>query len=405
MRRLCLVLAGVSIVLAAPALAQAPTFSIDFQGPMIGFPDSFVGAPITEGDILTTALPGPPGPNPPLPLIGPLPPGTMVGAFPGAPGSFPGGLGILPGLFGCVEVDALSYGLDVLTAISFGFFSVDEFAAGDGILIAPPSVNTEGSLGAGEASADVFMYLGPLVATPPGPPFGNTAAIDGDGFAPSGAPGVGLFEPNPPTPFLLPDPGDNVDALDVRTYPPEPGGPIYFSLDAAFPDPLEPFPPANCGTAVGNGFSGADVLVSFPGFLPALAIPAAALGLDILGPDTDDLDALLWDDADGTGTLTAVDAIAFSVRRGSAVIGAPDSAFGVPIEEGDVLTVPAFAGGFPAIFIAAEAAGLGTLRSGTAGPFGADDVDAIDLPEPGFGLQLAAGLAFLATVGRRRMKA
>ena len=41
--------------------------------------------------------------------------------------------------------------------------------------------------------------------------------------------------------------------------------------------------------------------------------------------------------------------------------------------------VPAFAGGFPAIFIAAEAEGLGTLRSGTAGPLGPDDVDAIDV--------------------------
>jgi hypothetical protein len=382
------------------------TFSIDSQGPMVGVLDSFVGFPITEGDVLTTALPGPPGPNPPLAGIGIVPPGTEVGAGPGAPGIVPGGLGIFPGVFGCVEIDALSYGRDVLNATSVGAFSVDEFASGVGA-IAPPDVFTEGVLGAAEASADVFDYLGPLVLTPPGPAIGNTARTDGDGLVPSGAPGVGLVEPNPPTPFGLPDPGDNLDAVDLDTTVNDLAGFIYFSLDSAFPDPLEFFPPVNCGTAAGMGFSGADVLVSFAGGFPALAIPGFALGLDLFGIGTDDLDALTWDDADGTTTLTPADTIAFSVRRGSAVIGAPDSAFGVPIEEGDVLTVPAVAGGFPAIFIAAEAAGLGTLRSGTPNPFGfADDVDAIDIavPEPGFGLQIAAGLAFLVMLGRGRRK-
>ena len=113
------------------------TFSIDVQGPTVGGPDSFVGAPITGGDILTTAFPfGPPGPNPTFPLIGVFAPGTMVGAGPGAPGIFPGGLGIFPGLCpdfsGVVipEVDALSYGFDtgfgVLTEAFY--FSVDEWA-------------------------------------------------------------------------------------------------------------------------------------------------------------------------------------------------------------------------------------------------------------------------------------
>jgi hypothetical protein len=394
--------ACVLLVPPPPPPPSALTFSIDFQGPMIGVPDSFSGSPITDGDILTPSLPGPPGPN--LPLVGPLPPpGTEVGAFPGAPGVFPGGLGIVPGIFGCVELDALSYGRDVLTADSIGVFSVDEFASGVPVLVGP-DVFSEGVFGASEASADVFSYLGPITPTPPGPPFGNAAFIDGDGFVPSGAPGLGLFEPNPPTVGSIPDPGDNLDALDLETTAADLAGPIYFSLDASFPDPLELSHPMNCGTAVGNGFSGADVLVSFAGGLPGLAIPGALLGLDLVGFDTDDLDALLWDDADGSGTLTAVDSIAFSVRRGSAVIGSPDSLFGVPIEEGDLLTPPPALGLPPAIFIAAENAGLGTLRSGTAGPFGADDVDAIDLPEPGFGLGLVVGLAFMVTVGRRRMK-
>jgi hypothetical protein len=89
---------------------------------------------------------------------------------------------------------------------------------------------------------------------------------------------------------------------------------------------------------------------------------------------------------------------------GSAVIGTLDSCFGVPIEEGDILTAPIGAGLPPCAFMTAEALGLGTARSGSAGPFGVDDLDGLDLPEPGFGLQLAVGLAFLATLGRRRTK-
>jgi hypothetical protein len=376
-----------------------PTFSIDLQGPTVGMPDSFFGAPITEGDILTAFPPGPPGPNPPA--FGPLPPpGLEVGAIAGAPGVFPGGLGIVPGIFGFVEVDALSYGRDQGTRLQF---SVDEFAAGvPGPL--PPDVASEGSVGALEASADVFAYLGPVAPTPPGPFFGNAALIDGDGLMPSGRPGLGLIEPNPPTPGVVPDPGDNLDALDLDTAFSDLGGPIYFSLDAAYADLLEIFPPVNSGTAAGNGFSGADVLFSFAGGFPALAIPAAFLGLDLAGPGTDDLDALSFDDADGSMTLTPGDTLYFSVRRGSLVIGTLDSLFAIPIEEGDILMPPVGPGIPPQLFIAAEALGLGTARSGTAGPFGPDDVDAIDLPEPGFALQIAAGIAFLAAVGRRRAR-
>jgi hypothetical protein len=68
----------------------------------------------------------------------------------------------------------------------------------------------------------------------------------------------------------------------------------------------------------------------------------------------------------------------FSVRRGSAVIGKPDSIFGLKIEPGDIL-VPPRPGGpspFPGIWIAAENLGLETERSGAV-PFG-DDVDALD---------------------------
>lgn len=366
-------------LVAAPALAQQrPTFSIDFQGPTAGQPDAWLSSPITEGDILTTAPPGPPGPNPARPAP-PPPPGIMVGALAGAAGSFPGGLGIIPGGLGFVELDALSYGRDAGVEL---FFSVDEFATGFPGL--PPDVFSEGVTGAAEASADVFIFGGPVVATPPGPSLGNRVWNDGNGLAPPVPPlkGYALVEPNPPTPGVIPDPGDNLDAIDIDSRVKDFAGFIYFSLDGPFVDAIE-LAPVNTGTAMGNGFSGADVLVSPVGGAPALSCPAATLGLDLSGWNNDDLDALIFNDTDGSTTCTpGVDTLYFSVRRSSAVIGVPDSCFGVPIEEGDVLTFPAVAGLPPCLFIAAEALGLGTVRSGSAGAFGADDLDALDVAPP-----------------------
>ena len=422
------------------AVAQVgPTFSIDFQGPTAigpgpgaGIPDGFGFGPIDEGQILTTTPPGPLGPNPPaLPALAPLPPpGIMVDSVPFSPiGSVPGGLGIVPGIHGAVEVDALSYGRDFGRQL---LFSVDEFAVGDVIAGPgpfPPNVFTEGAFGVLEASADVFRYLGPAVLTPPPPPpvpplgANNTAVIDGDGFPPFGGPGTGLLEPNPPGPG--PDVGDNLDALDVNTTLNDVKGPIFFSMDSNFPDPLEGFfPPVNSGTAAGNvdavtgiPFVGGDVAVTAAGGLPTLYAPAGVLGLDlaIAGViDVDDLDALaLWDD----GALNALghpffsaasDFILFSVRRNSAVIGLPDSLFGIPIEEGDVLSVPIVGGisPFPSMFIPAEALGLATIRSGTTGGMNlGDDLDALDVvPEPGTFVLLAIGLMGLLAYGGRRRR-
>ncbi len=369
-------------LIALPAMAQ-PTFSVDSQGPTATVPllDSFVLAPITEGDILTNGLPGPLGPNPIA--AGPLPPpGIEVGGAPGALGAVPGGLGILPGA--CLELDALSYGRDAGTTLHF---SVDEFATGVAGPAGPPEVLSEGSAGTLEASADVFRYLGLLaVLVPPPVIVGNTAYSDGDGIAPSGLGGVGLFEPNPPTAGVVPDAGDNLDAIDLDTTFADLAGPIYFSLDSAFAEPLEGVP-INCGTAAANLVSSADVLVvPAPGGAPLVAIPAALLGLDVGGVGTDDLDALAWDDADSSGTLTLGDTILFSVRRGSAVIGALDTVLGVPIEPGDVLTAPVGGPGFaPGIVVTAEALGLATARSLTAGPFGSDELNALDVISEEYG--------------------
>lgn len=384
MSRHALMFAAVAVLFCPAAAVLAQTGSVDFQGP-----SSLVhGGALSAGDLL---LPTPPAPGPgPLPL-----PSVAI------PWNF---LGLLSGPIQDLELDALSFGADVPQGPVL-VFSVDEHAIGSPW--AWPDVSTEGAAGATEASADVFLSSpAPWLAPPPwmaGPIVGNTNVMDGDGLASTSGsmpPGIGLVEPNPPN-FGIPDVGDNLDALDDS----QPTFPVFFSLDAAFADPLEPG--ANSGSAAANGFSGADVLVS-PGGSTSVYAPAFILGLDLQGTDTDDLDALLlWDDGDlefGPG-----DFLAFSVRRGSAVIGTADSLWGVPIEPGDVL-VPSVlaglpAGAPPAIAIFAEAIGLATVRSGLVN-YG-DDLDALDavVPEPS-SLSLLAGLAGFAALAlwRRRSR-
>ncbi len=422
----CLAIVASLMVTGTNRAAQfTPTFSIDYQGPTAGstpgaatgLADGFFGAPIDEGQILTQSNPGLPGPNPPLP--GPLPaPGVMVDSAHGsALGTVAGGLGVVPGTYKGVEVDALSYGRDHGEQL---VFSVDEFARGiQNSTQNHPNVFSEGTAGAQEASADVFSYLGPAVPTQltgiSGA--GNRAIIDGNGVAPFGGPGLGLIEPNPPT-FSSPyDRGDNLDALDINTSAEDVFRPIFFSLDSKFQDPLEATPGTtlpNTGTAIGNGFFGGDVVVTLAGALPVLYAPASALGLDIEGTDTDDLDALaLWDD----GVLSPTtgmpifspdrDKILFSVRRGSKVVGMPDSLLGLPIEEGDILAPPVAGGSTPSIFIPAENLGLATIRSALVSTTDfSDDLNAMDIirvvPEPSTAVMLLLATTGLLATRRRR---
>jgi hypothetical protein len=376
-----LLLAGAA--LASPAAAQM-AFSIDWHGPTIGAPDSFGGVPITEGDILMPAA-GFPG-------LGPLPaPGTLMthGAA---------GLGLLPGCVGhpggtpChVELDALSTGLDAPMGpggITPGalWFSVDEYATGLPAAV-PPSVFSEAPFG--DSAADAFANLGglPPGPLPPGPSVGHVGVVDGDGL-PSGSgfayPGVGLVEPDLPVVGPV-HPGDNLDAMDVMTA--GAGVAVYYSLDTFWADPLTGV--GHTSSAAVHGVTGGDVLFSpGPGVFGGVWAPAALLGLGIAGPD--DLDALIITE-NGSGvfepSLTpydwlggGTDMVLFSVRRGSPVIGMPDSFFGIPIEEGDLLTtpLPTAMGGvspFPGLFLAAENLGLATVRSGAAL---ADDLDGAD---------------------------
>ncbi|MEZ6017895.1 MAG: hypothetical protein R3F49_22515 [Planctomycetota bacterium] len=377
-------------LLATQASAQVPTevtFSVDWQGPLMGVQSS-TGLPITEADLL----------SPGGAIFNSGTPGIRI------PGAFLSRystcVGHAPGVSCGVELDALSFGRDArlrpTAAYQFDLlFSVDEHAVGAQGPFAP-NVATEAA--ANEAAGDVFMRrftgAGPFQ---PGAGF-NFAVIDGDGQrSTSGAlyPGLGLKEPIPATP-TVPELGDNLDAFDIGP-PPTVGTRTFFSLEGGLPDPREPnvaitnsagLQPDPNGTL---SFNGADVLVIDNAGVVFLYASSDQLGLS--GNGFDDIDALMvvengvagyqpslvpydWIQGAGGGPR---DLVLFSVRRGSAIIGMLDSQFGIPITEGDILGPPlgGTIGQRPSIFIAAESLGLQTSR----GQFfeAGDDLDALDM--------------------------
>lgn len=382
---------ALALSLTIPGRSQAqPSYSIDFQSPTSTF--------VNAGDVLTNVGAGQ-VPNPAVVI--------QAGSA---------GLGIVPTPLMISELDALSFGTDLMLTPSTQVrweFSVDEFAMG--IPTVPgPSVTTEGFFGIQEAAADIyasFTLSGPQAPPPAIGPFGvNIGIWDGNGnLTPFNAPGLNLREPNVPA-NTVPDNGDNVDAWEADA----PAGlPTYFSLDSGFADPLETPTPPNSGSAANNGFRGGDVLVTTViGGPPALYASAASLGLDAGGVDTDDLDALvLWENGVGgyqptTGPFSWLgiggsDMLLYSVRRNSAVIGTADAIFGAMIAPGDILVpVLTINGNFaPGIMVPAELLGLRTSRS-FPGVIG-DELDALDvraIPEPSsltLGLVSLAGLRFL----------
>jgi hypothetical protein len=149
--------------------------------------------------------------------------------------------------------------------------------------------------------------------------------------------------------------------------------------------------PDVCGTpSLGGPYLPGAIMLGGPGFFaPVVYAPPAVLGLDMAGPGTDNLDALAifengavgyQPSAGPFGWFAGGDMVLFSVSGTSAVVGAPDSIFGIPIQPGDVL-IPPVPGGltpFPGIFIAAENLGLTTVRMGPIAVF-PDDLDALDV--------------------------
>jgi hypothetical protein len=392
LRRLALFTLGAT-GLASLADAQA-TFSIDWHSPTVGAPNTCSGVPITEGDVLV--------PFGFVPALGPLPVPciSISGGF--------AGLGLIghapcvghPGGTPCrIEVDALSYGTDAMmqpqtaAGLTEYLFSTDEYAVGGVLPVLFPSIATE--FPCGDSSTDVWRQGG-LLPTGPLPPFaapvGHIGVLDGNGLPScTGAVyvGTGLIEPNFPG---FPNIGDNLDAFDWDQTSTSTGFPatgVYYSLDAAFIDPLVGVP--NTGTALGHGFMGSDILWSpAPGGPPLLWAPGPALGLNLINLQEDDLDALaIWENGSGAfepslfpydWVTGATDMVLFSVRRGSPVIGMPDSIFGIPITEGDILTtpLPTFLGGvspFPGIFCAGENIGLMVRVAGAV----SDDLNALDV--------------------------
>ena len=388
---------------AGAAQAQI-SFSIDYLGSTVSLPSTCPGLPITPGDILTPASGAPCQPS--SAVVGGLPVPSIViqGATPA-----PMGLGIpsvglcagAPGGTPCpAELDALSYGRDNIMnsagttlAVSTIFFSVDEFAVGVAGGPFAPNVWSEGVMtGVKNHAADVFTnsLAIPFLPAGPGAPAtaGNKGRIDGDGLASaSGAiyAGLGIHEPRPPMAGPGPRIGDNLDGLDIGPVPVTTAGvnaQVYFSLDGNFFDPARGIP--NTGSAQANGFMPGMVLTQVVGGNPAVYAWPQQLGLDLAGPGTDDLDALALQENGIPGyqpanTGVVPDLILFSVRRGSAVIGMPDSQFGMLICEGDILTVPAAGAATPAIYVAAEWLGLVSNRGlAPAGVFG-DELDALDV--------------------------
>jgi len=395
--------AAVALSALASAQNRQPIFSIDWKSPTVGAFDSLHGLPITEGDLLFAPAPST------YPQFGPAPrPAIHAKAGPaGVPVPSHLGLAQHAGCMGhaggtpCgIEVDALCSGraqlLQPNQPIRHLYLSVDAHSVGFGAPV-PPSVTSEAPLG--ESAADVLVSL--MLGAGPLPPFGgplpgSTAVLDGDGLQGASAfryRGVGLREPSFPS-AALPTGGDNLDAL-ASWLPVAQGWPVmgyFFSLDGALIDPWTGIPGSN--TAAAHGFVGGDVLVTpVPNVAPLLYAPANQLGLDLFGANTDDLDALVICENNVPGWQRSLapydwnmgqDLLLFSVRRGSAVIGRPDSIFGIPISEGDVL-VPPVPGGLspmPGIFIAAENLGLATVRQGTVNRN--DELDALELPTSPF---------------------
>lgn len=351
------------ILACAPAVAQDQLrFSIDLGSASVGTLGSD-GSVLVPASVLSPTLE-------PL-ALGPLPPPHTL--------YLPGALGLVGG--GPKEMDAMSHGRDARPngGVAPGqlLFSVDRNAQAIGPA-AWANVNNEFP----QAASDAYVNVAGMPAVPADPSViaHHAAVIDGNGLAHplSGYKrgGLGIAEI-----------GDAIDGIDQVQGVGGALNQLFFSLAPV--------------TAAAHGQNPGDVLHSGLGGGFALYLSASSLGLDQAGVGTDDVDALaVWDDNDGFYEPPATvnnpetpyiwgpgegDMVLFSVTSTSAVVGQPDSHFGLPIQPGDVLTIPEPGspyGGFPAIVVAAERIYLRTDRGGL---LVMDDLDALDFVfEPSF---------------------
>jgi hypothetical protein len=226
-----------------------------------------------------------------------------------SPGGAPPPMVVFPcpafGFIGCGgpdELDALSLGRDFTLPPpdpsgpnpNYLYFSVGPGSSGR----AGTGVNNETIGCFPEPQADEFASTGNNT---------NSQYYDGDGVpscANPPAPPLGLVELPP---VMFSDDLDAVDAQNLMTV----GPPIFFSLDAASPDLLM-LPAPSAASIYFNMFGPGNWLYA----------PAAVLGLDTVGPNTDDIDALCINDADRNLTYSpGIDRVWFSLRAGSATLG------------------------------------------------------------------------------------
>jgi hypothetical protein len=256
-----------------------------------------------------------------------------------------GGLGLVGA--GIDELNAMTVGAPLGPLV---FFSVDRASAG----VPVSTFDVGGQAALGQAAGDVFVAPGP-------PGFPNLVWINQDLLGELPAVGMGL---------AVPPPIDDLDAVD-RIGP----LPMFMALL-----PGHPYLGAS-----GLFGCGGDLFVPVGGGPPGPGLPFLALGL---GSCLDDVDALFFDPGPGD--------VYYSLAPGSPSLlpGSPIAGCAGGCSAADIFVAP---GGAGAASIAIPFFTLGLLPG--------DNVNAIDLPEPGAAAQLVPGAALLIALARRRRAA
>jgi hypothetical protein len=230
------------------------------------------------------------------------------------------------------------------------------------------------------AAGDVFQIVGPLFGLPALSLVPVMLAAPTDEFTL----GLNVGPAGPPV-------GDDLNGLMIRV----PGlgvGTAFYSLAVGGLGPVGPCGPLPC-------YVPADIIS------PLLPLgtpwaPAAGLGLDSLGPGSDDIDALIIQDLGLPGAFDPADFVAFSLTPASATLGivGPGYAAG-----GGDLLVPdgPDVDALPDIFI--PAVGFGLVAA-------TDNLDAIDTFRPpppvpalrGWGMALLVAVLFVTALPAAR---